>query len=214
MDGPAATDGQGRARLTDLPAACLSQLLSVCVCGCAVQPPTSHPAEEVTDRLLQRLRHPELPGCRHADPAATSAAGAFASVAEFEGAAAAAPGSGQAEAALAGMCRGWEQQAAQHRQRHKPLGPRCRLLARKFVNGTQAAALAAMAPCTSAALILNNGICAGETPQQAALRRAWQQAAPLVLLGLGGLLLPLLLALCLGAVAAGTGSNGKRCTRH
>jgi hypothetical protein len=61
-----------------------------------------------------------------------------------------------------------------------------------------------MAPCDSAALVLNDGVCPGETAAQAALRRAWRRVEPLVLLLLGSLLLPLLAAAGLVAVT-GTG---------
>lgn len=110
---------------------------------------------------------------------------------------------------LTGLCMRLEQQLAMHKARHRPLGPQCRLLARKFLNHTAQAALAAVAACDSSALVLNRGVCPFETPLQAGNRRRWQHTAPLALL-LGGtlLLLPPLAALLLGAV--GRAAAGRR----
>lgn len=168
--------------------------------------------DELTDKLLHQLRRPGQPRCGHAARVAVTARGAFVEAADLAGVSTAAAGSVQADAALTGMCRQLEQLAVRHRQEHQPLGPHCRLLARKFLNTTVAAALAAAAPCESMALVLNNGTCPGETPMQAALRRAWRRAAPYALLLLGTLLLPVLAALCLGAVVvpAAVAVNGSR----
>jgi hypothetical protein len=44
------------------------------------------------------------------------------------------------------------------------------------------AALMALAPCDSTALVLNDGWCPGDTPRWHAARRLWRQAAPWVAL--------------------------------
>lgn len=120
-------------------------------------------------------------------------------------AATAAEPAGAAEA-LAGVCDGVRARQAMHAVQHTPLGPQCRLLARKFKAHTVAEGLAALAPCDSSALVLNDGTCPGETQAQAARRRARHQwrsrVAPLLLLGGGALVLvPLLVALALGLSA-------------
>lgn len=160
--------------------------------------PYEYPAAEVSDTLLQHLRRPQLPGCSGAATAAATAAGGFLPAAGLAADLAEA-GGGEAPA-LAGLCRRLEERRERHAQRHAPLGPQCRLLARKFLDHTVEAALAAVAPCDSAALVLNDGTCPGETPGQAARRRAWQRAAPWALLCAAGLLIPLLVALLMGAV--------------
>lgn len=150
--------------------------------------------------MLHGLRHPELPGCEHAAAAAAAARDGFAPAAALPRLDA-----GQGSAAeLGAFCSQLQSQAALQRQHFQPLGPRCRLLARKFLNTTAAAALAATAPCDSAALVLNDGVCPGETQQQAARRRAWRRLQPLLLLLFGVLLLPVLVAAGLVA-AVGTG---------
>lgn len=161
-------------------------------------------AGELSDALLPHLRRIHLPGCGHAAEAAATAAGAFVPAADLKADLAGTAGTAGATgpAALAGTCQWLQRHQAQHRERHVVLGPRCRMLARKFKEDTVTAALAALAPCDSAALVLNNGMCPGETPRQAGRRRLWQRAAPLLLLGAGSLLLvPLLAALLLGAAA-------------
>lgn len=184
-----------------LHAACLQRCSARCTCS--MQAPIHHRqlacfAEEVTDALLRRLRRPRLPGCGHAASAAATAPGGFLPASSLQ-----APGAAGAAgpAALTGVCLRLEQQLALHRARHRPLGPQCRLLARKFLNHTAEAALAAVAPCDSSALVLNKGVCGFETPMQAANRRRWQHTAPLALLLAGTLLLlPPLAALLLGVV--------------
>lgn len=171
--------------------------------SCACHPPILPwlPAGEVTDALVEELRRPRLPGCGHASQAATTARGAYMPASALAAAAAA-----QTAEALAGVCAGvWARQAV-HAVQHTPLGPQCRLVARKFLNSTVAEALAALAPCDSTALVLNDGTCPGETRAHAARRRArqryWCRAAPLMLLGGGALVLvPLLAALALGLSA-------------
>ena len=166
-------------------------------------PPVGPAAAELSDALLHHLRRPRLPGCGHAAEAAATAAGGFLPAASLAGAA----GGG----ALEGLCTRLEQQLSLHQLRHRPLGPQCRLLARKFLNHTAEVALAAVAPCDSSALVLNRGACPFEMPWQAANRRQWQRVAPLVLLAGGALLLlPPLAALLLGAVGpAGGGRRSK-----
>lgn len=164
--------------------------------------PYEYPPSELSDALLLHLRRPRLPGCGHAAQAAATAAGAFVAAADLAAELSVGAAGGLAAPQLGVTC-GWlERRVAQHAEQHRPLGARCRLLARKFKAGTTAAALAAVAPCDSAALVLNDGTCPGETPRQAARRRAWQRAAPVLLLGGGGLVLvPLLAALALGLAA-------------
>ncbi|PRW32548.1 Transcription initiation factor TFIID subunit 13 [Chlorella sorokiniana] len=162
--------------------------------------PYEYPADEVTNALLHRLRRPHLPGCSHAATAAATAAGGFLPASSLQAAGTA--GTAGA-AALTGVCLRLEQQLAMHRARHRPLGPQCRLLARKFLNYTAEATLAAVAPCDSSALVLNKGVCPFETPLQAGTRRRWQHTAPLaLLLGSTLLLLPPLAALLLAAVGS------------
>lgn len=157
----------------------------------------------MTDALLHRLRRPRLPGCGHAATAATTAAGGFLPASSLQAAATASAAGSAGAAALTAVCLRLEQQVAMHRARHRPLGPQCRLLARKFLNYTAETALVAVAPCDSSALVLNRGVCPFETPLQAANRRRWQHTAPRAL-AFGGtlLLVPPLLALLLGMVGA------------
>lgn len=181
--------------------------------------PYEYPPQELSDSLLHQLRRPHLPGCAHAAHAAATAGGGFLSPAELadelaaaaqdEGGAAAADG---AQRGLRGVCRQLERRRAAHAAQHRLLGPECRLLARKFLPATVEAALAAMAPCDSSARILNDGLCLGETPAQAARRLRWQRAAPAVLLALAWLLLPLAAALALGGLVAPPQAAGGRCS--
>ena len=116
--------------------------------------------------------------------------------------AAAAAGQEQANGALAGVCADLRQRQAAHAERHRPLGPQCRLLARKFLNTTVVQGLAALAPCGSTALVLNDGTCPGEEPAAAEQRRArhrrWRFVAPRLLLAAGAVaLVPLVVAVAL-----------------
>ena len=168
--------------------------------------PYEYSPSEVTDELIERLRRPRLPGCSHAAEAAATARGAFVPASALASATAAAAEPERAAEALGGVCaavRAWQ---AVHALQHRPLGPQCRLVARKFLNTTVVEGLAALAPCDSTALVLNDGTCPGETRVQAARRRArqrwWRRVAPPLLLGGGALaLVPLVVALALGLPA-------------
>ena len=166
--------------------------------------PYEYPAAEVTDSVLMSLRRPHLPGCGHAEQAAATAGSAYVTAADL----AAAAGHGGDDVALSGVCQRLGERQAEHLREHQPLGSQCRLLARKFLPHTVEAALAATAPCDSAARILNDGVCPGEVRAQAQLRLRWQRAAPLVLLSAA--LIPLAAALVLGGLAARPASGGGR----
>ncbi|KAI3432241.1 hypothetical protein D9Q98_003802 [Chlorella vulgaris] len=157
--------------------------------------PWEYQPNELSDRLFEALRRPQRPGCAAAAAALAAAPAAFLPqhrlFAEAAAAAAVAESGAELEAASAGVCARLllhQQEAA----KYTAIGPACPLLARKFSDGTEKAALMALAPCDSSTLILNNGRCPGESERLISLRRRWWAAAPWVL-GAASLLLCLLL---------------------
>ncbi|KAI3432231.1 hypothetical protein D9Q98_003793 [Chlorella vulgaris] len=136
--------------------------------------PWEYQPNELSDRLFQALRRRQRPGCAAAAAALAAAPAAFLPQHRlFAEAAAAGKGvesGAELEAAGAGVCARLllhQQEAA----KYTAIGPACPLLARKFSGGTEKAALMALAPCDSSALILNGGRCPGESERLISLRR-------------------------------------------
>lgn len=116
--------------------------------GFATDPhPWEYRPREVTQKLLRKLRYAERPGCAHASMVSSTAKEQFVDLQALAGGGS----NGKTAAATAAeiICDLIDVP-------YKPLGPYCPLLARKFLNYTTDAVLAAVLPCTNGLNIVND----------------------------------------------------------
>ena len=110
--------------------------------------PWEYQPSEVSQKLLRKLRYAERPGCAHAATISSTAKDQFVDLKTL----AAREGGSNAKGitvAVAEIVCDWIDIP------YKPLGPYCPLLARKFLNTTTDAVLAAVLPCSNGLNIIN-----------------------------------------------------------
>ena len=112
--------------------------------------PWEYRVREVSPELLLRLRHTDRPGCGHSQGASAMAKRQFVDV----GAVVATAKATGASTEVVGLVK--QAVCELPRSMYRPLGPYCPLLARKFLNHTREAVLAAVLPCEKGLGIVND----------------------------------------------------------